>query len=465
MNAEWVARALACPVPSGAIARVEFSHVGSDSRAVRPGELFVALRGDRFDGNDFIDDAISRGAKGVVCNAGRAPSRPDVAFFEVSDTLRALGEIARAHRRGFDVPVVAITGSNGKTTTKNLLRSILVAAFGESSGELARVLATEGNLNNLIGMPLTLLALAKHHRAAILEMGMNAFGEIERLTEIAEPTHGLITCVAPAHLEGLGSIEGVARAKGELFRGLGLFATAIVNRDDSHVAAQARGLRCRTLEFGTGTQLRAENVRALDLEGMSFDLHTPGFVDRVTLPLVGRHNVANAVAAAAAAVALGVPRDAIVRGLETAAPAPMRLTVERLANGVRLVNDAYNANPGSMRAALAALEPVGESSFVVLGDMLELGADSAALHAEIGATAARIRPRLICAVGPFAEHYVRGAGSGGAAPDRVCAARTHAEAAEAVARAWREGDTVLVKGSRGARMEEVVVALRRLAKP
>ncbi len=461
MNAEWVARSLARPRPSGATARIEFSRVGTDSRAVRPGELFVALRGDRFDGNAFIDEAISRGATGVVCSTGRALERPGAAFFEVADTLLALGEIARAHRRNFDVPVVAITGSNGKTTTKNLLRSVLVAAFGEPS----RVLATEGNLNNLIGMPLTLLTLAENHRAAILEMGMNAFGEIARLTEIAEPTHGLITCVAPAHLEGLGSIEGVARAKGELFRGLGPVATAIVNRDDPHISAQAVGLGCRMLAFGSGTDVRAESVRALDLEGMSFELHTPNGVDRVTLPLVGRHNVANAVAAAAAAVALGVARDAIVRGLETAVAAPMRLTVERLANGVRLVNDAYNANPGSMRAAIAALEPVGSSSLVVLGDMLELGADSPALHAEIGATAARIRPRLLCAVGPFAEHYVRGAGTVGVLPDRVCAARTHEEAAEAVARAWREGDTVLVKGSRGARMEEVVVALRRLAKP
>ena len=292
---------------------------------------------------------------------------------------------------------------------------------------------------------------------------MNAFGEIARLTEIAEPTHGLITCVAPAHLEGLGSVEGVARAKGELFRGLGERATAIVNRGDAHVLAQAKGLRCRTLEFGDGAAVCAENVEPLELEGMRFDLHTPGGSIPVKLPLVGRHNVANAVAAAAAAVALDIERAAIARGLETAAPAPMRLTVERLANGVRLVNDAYNANPGSMRAALTALEPVGARSFVVLGDMLELGPQSPTLHAEVGAAAARIGPRMFCAVGRFAASYADGARGAGLAAERALIAETHAAAAEAVARAWREGDTVLVKGSRGARMEEVVAVLRRLA--
>jgi UDP-N-acetylmuramoyl-tripeptide--D-alanyl-D-alanine ligase len=203
----------------------------------------------------------------------------------------------------------------------------------------------------------------------------------------------------------------------------------------------------------------------VDLEGMAFDLVTPDGVDRVKLALVGRHNVANATAAAAAAVALGIARDAIVCGLESAVPAPMRLTVEKLANGVRLVNDAYNANPGSMRAAIAALEPLAARSVIVLGDMLELGERSAALHAEIGEVAARIGPRFFCAIGPSAEHYLSGARAAGAPADRVVAARTHAEGAEAVARAWREGDTVLVKGSRGARMEDVVVALRRLAKP
>jgi len=323
-------------------AAVDFPIVGTDSRTVQPGQLFVALHGERFDGNDFIEEVVARGAAGIVCDEGRALARPGVVFFEVSDTLRALGDLAAAHRRGFDVPVVAITGSNGKTTTKNLLRSILATALGGPD----RVLATEGNLNNLIGMPLTLLALAPRHRAAILEMGMNVFGEIARLTEIAAPTLGLITCVAPAHLEGVGSIEGVARAKGELFAGLAPTATAVVNCDDPQISRVAAGLRCRRQDFGADRPVHARGITPDGLRGIRFELVVPGGSAPVRLPLLGRHNVGNAVAAAAAASALGVGIDAIVAGLESAAPAPMRLSVERLPNGVDLINDAYNANPG-----------------------------------------------------------------------------------------------------------------------
>ena len=461
MNVEFVAKAVGAR-PSGAGGlTVEFPLVGTDSRSVKAGQLFVALHGERFDGNDFIEEVVARGAAGVICDEGRALARPGVAFFEVRDTLRALGDLAAAHRRCFDVPVVAITGSNGKTTTKNLLRSVLATAYGGPD----HVLATEGNLNNLIGMPLTLLTLARNHRAAILEMGMNAFGEIARLTEIAAPTLGLITCVAPAHLEGLGSIEGVARAKGELFAGLAPTATAVVNCDDAHVVRVAAGLGCRRQEYGAGRPVRAEDIRPDGLRGIRFGLVIPGASAPVRLPLLGRHNVGNAVAAAAAAVALGVGIDAIVAGLESAAPAPMRLSVERLPNGVDLINDAYNANPGSMRAALAALEGVADHCTVVLGEMRELGSGAAELHAEVGAAVARLGPRSFCAVGPYAADYARGAIAAGMAGAAVTPVATNAAAAEAVATGWRSGDAVLVKGSRGARMEEVVTELRRRATP
>lgn len=461
MNVEFVAKATGARVSGAGQQAVEFPLVGTDSRTVTPGQLFVALHGERFDGNDFIDEVVAGGAAGVVCDEGRASVRPGVVFFEVPDTLRALGDLAAAHRRGFDVPVVAITGSNGKTTTKNLLRSILATALGGSES----VLATEGNLNNLIGMPLTLLTLARRHRAAILEMGMNAFGEIARLTEIAAPTVGLITCVAPAHLEGLGSIEGVARAKGELFAGLSPSATAVVNCDDPHVARIAGEIRCRRQDFGAGRSVRAEGITPDGLRGIRFDLVVPGGSSPVFLPLLGRHNVGNAVAAAAAAVALGVAIDAIVAGLQSAAPAPMRLSVERLPNGVDLINDAYNANPGSMRAALAALEGVVDHCTVVLGEMRELGATAAVLHEEVGAAVGRLGPRRFCAVGPYAQDYARGALGAGMAAEAVTAVTSNPAAADAVARTWRSGDAVLIKGSRGARMEEVVAELRRRASP
>jgi UDP-N-acetylmuramoyl-tripeptide--D-alanyl-D-alanine ligase len=292
---------------------------------------------------------------------------------------------------------------------------------------------------------------------------MNAFGEIARLTEIAAPTLGLITCVAPAHLEGVGSIEGVARAKGELFAGLGATATAVVNCDDEHVASVAAGLSCRRQDYGANRPVRAEKIEADGLRGIRFELVISGASAPVRLPLLGRHNVGNALAAAAAAAALGVGIDAIVAGLESAAPAPMRLSVERLPNGVDLINDAYNANPGSMRAALAALEGVAKNCLVVLGEMRELGPGAAALHAEVGAAVARLRPRSFCAVGPYAADYARGAVGAGMVGVAVTAVATNAAAADVVASSWRPGDAVLVKGSRGARMEEVVAELRRRA--
>lgn len=458
MNAAFVAAATRARLSGPENA--EFERVGSDSRAAAGAvDLFVALQGERFDGNDFIDEAIRSGARGVLCARGRGLERPGVTFFEVDDTLRALGDLAAAHRRRFDVPVVAITGSNGKTTTKNLLRSILACAYGDGC-----VLATEGNLNNLIGMPLTLLRLASAHRAVILEMGMNAFGEIARLTEIASPTHGCITCVAPAHLEGVGSIEGVARAKGELFAGLSERATAVVNCDDPQVAKVAEGLRCRRVDFGAGKSIRAEDYEALGLQGSRFRLVLPHGSAEVRLPLLGSHNVANAVAAAACAAALGVATEAIVAGLSLAPPAPMRLSVERLPNGVDLINDAYNANPGSMRAALSAVGSLAARRLIVLGDMRELGEGAARLHAEVGAAAALTQPRLLCALGENAGHLVRGAIEAGLAPERALAATSHADAAERVASVWQRGDTVLVKGSRGSRMEEVVVELRERAR-
>jgi UDP-N-acetylmuramoyl-tripeptide--D-alanyl-D-alanine ligase len=376
---------------------------------------------------------------------------------EVDDTLHALGEIASVHRRHFHLPLAAITGSNGKTTTKELLRSILAVAHGAE-----HVLANPGNLNNLIGLPLTLMRLGPGHRAAAVEMGMNAPGEIARLTEIAAPTVGLVTSVGAAHLEGLGSIEGVAKAKGELYAGLPAHALAVVNVEDPWVVRIAERFAGRKIGFGRGGDVRADCIEPLAIDRTRFHLVSDHGMAEVEIPLGGRHNVSNALGAAAAAMAMGIELEAIAEGLRAVTPPPMRMALEPLANGVAVVNDAYNANPSSLRAALDAMADLApERLIVVLGEMLELGPQATELHAAAGRDVAALRPVLLCAMGHHAADLCAGAAAAGMHPASMVAAESHDAAAAAVARAWRTGDVVLVKGSRGAQMERVVEALRR----
>lgn len=462
MKAAELAAACAGSIVAEGRRDLEFFRLTTDSRKAGPGDIFLALVGERFDGNDFIDDAVARGAALVVCCAGRAPLRRGVTFIECRDTLRALGDIAAAHRRRFELPVVAVTGSNGKTTTKELLRSIIIA----DTGSPADVLANDGNLNNLIGMPLTLMRLDSSHRVAVIEMGMNAPGEIARLAEIATPTHAIITNVGAAHLAGLGSINGVARAKGELFETLGVGATAVVNLDDAHVVEQARRLRARRFDYGGNSSVRAENIMASRVSVVSFDLvHARGRVP-VELHLGGCHNVSNALGAAACALSLGIEAEVIAAGLAAAQPPPMRLEAKTLANGVEVINDAYNANPSSVAAALSTLAGVeGGRAIVVLGEMLELGDRTDELHAEAGAAVALLDPVLLCALGDHAAHVCAGARDGGMSASSLHCASDYDDAAAAVAQVWRRGDRVLIKGSRGACMERVAEALGRLAAP
>jgi UDP-N-acetylmuramoyl-tripeptide--D-alanyl-D-alanine ligase len=446
---------------------VEFTRVSTDSRTVRAGDLFFCLQGPTFDGHDFSKAVADAGAAGIVCDKGkastvraavdRAASRPVI--LEVLETLTALGDLAAWTRAGFHAPLVGVTGSNGKTTTKEMLRAIFLAHAGEG-----KVLATQGNLNNLIGVPLTLFGLAPGHEAAIVEMGMNVPGEIARLTEIARPTVGLITCVAEAHLEGLGTIEGVARAKGELFEGLPEDAVAVVNADDPNVVREARRFRFpgRRLTFGKAGEVSATDVRCDRIDASSFTVSFAGLDARIDLPLGGRHNVQNALGAIAAALAAGVSLETIATGLSAMKPPPMRMSAESLA-GVTLVNDAYNANPGSMAAALHTLGGLDARRIVVVGDMLELGPRAAELHHRLGQQAAGIAPLLLCAFGRFAGDVAAGAKQAGLEPSKVLVCARHEDAAAAVARVWLPGDAVLVKGSRGSAMEKVVEALRAAA--
>jgi len=429
-----------------------FSRVTTDTRTLAPGDCFVALAGEHHDAHRFAAEAVAAGATGlVVARAVELPAEADVTVLQVADTLRALQDLAADLRRRVAPCVLAITGSNGKTTTKEMLAAIL-----EHAGDPARVRKTHGNLNNLIGVPLTLLGLAGDETHAVIEMGMNAPGEIRRLTEIADPDVGLITNVGPAHLEGLGSVEGVARAKGELFATMRPSATVIVNAEDRHVAALGAAFPGRRVAFGAGTDISAEDVTCDARGAAAFRLRLADATIDVRLQIPGRHNVLNALAAAAAAWAVGIGPEAISAGLGAATSVGARMRVVTLANGVTLVDDSYNANPASVAAALRSLaEAPATRRIAVLGDMLELGSASAEQHRAVGALAGTLGLAALYLHGDFARDTAAGAAAGMAA-HAIHVAANHAAIASALAAEARAGDWVLVKGSRGQRMEEVV---------
>ena len=430
--------------------------VSTDSRAVARGELFVALRGERFDGHDFVSAAAERGVGIFLVDEtwqGAHPLPLGSAAVVVPDTLKALGDLAAWHRRRFKITVVAITGSNGKTTTKEMLARILT--------QTGPGLKTEGNLNNLIGLPLTLLRLSGRERWAVLELGMSEFGEIDRLAEIALPDLGIITNVFPAHLETLGSVEGVARAKGELFLRLQPGGWAVYNVDDPLVAKSPTPAFVNRLTFGLrGAEVSSASIKTLGKKGESFTLRFPNEETQVLLAAFGRHNVYNALAAAAAAHALGVSAELIRLGLEEFTPYDKRFQLEEL-SGVVLIDDSYNANPASMAAALETLREVREEgrAAAVLGDMLELGAGTEEAHRELGRLAAGCVERLYL-LGDLAGLVAEGALAAGFAPDALLLARDHDELSRELLDWVRPGDCVLVKGSRGMRMERVAQAMR-----
>jgi UDP-N-acetylmuramoyl-tripeptide--D-alanyl-D-alanine ligase len=441
----------------GVTAAEVFDSVSTDSRTLLPGALFVALEGERFDGHGFLAAAAARGASAAVVRRGKtlvgAPS--GLGLFAVDDTLRALGALAHFHRRRFAVPLGAVGGSNGKTTTKEMAGAILSVA--------GPALKTEGNLNNEVGVPLTLLRLTPEHRAAVVELGMNAPGEMGRLVALAEPDAGLLTTIQPEHLEGLGSLAGVAAAEGELFAGLGPAATAVVNIDEPLVVEQAKSARARWLTFGRDARadVRLEETKPLGRDGQEVRLRSDGRALRVRLAFLGAHNALNATAAFALGRALGVSADACAEGLATARPTARRLSVLLGPGGLTILDDCYNANPASVQAALeTARELAGPGRVVaVLGDMLELGGDEALEHARIAEVAG----------GLAAVRAFLGPRSAAAAPAREPGEAARFVEVEALW-AWlrprlQPGDVVLVKGSRGMRMERLVERLLGTASP
>lgn len=432
--------------------------VSTDSRTAAPGELFIPLRGDRFDGHDYLEAAFACGVRMVAAErcwlAGRQLPA-GVTCIAVDDTLKALGDLASFHRRRFDLPVVGVTGSNGKTTTKEMLAAIL-AGTGEG-------LKTAGNLNNLIGLPQMLFCLNASHRWAVLEMGMSEYGEIDRLAEIAHPAVGVITNAFPAHLETLGSVEGVAKAKGELFLRLPTGGCAVFNADDPLIARCPSPEGVRRISFGfQDADVTVDAVENLGIRGQRFMLRLPGAAVMVTLRAFGRHNVANALAAAAAAYVLGVGAEEIARGLGTFTPYDRRFDIEE-AGEVILIDDSYNANPASMAAALTTLREInkGQRAVAVLGDMLELGEGAEEAHRQLGRLAATCIDRLYV-LGGMAAIVAAGAREGGMAEGEIIVATSHEAIVDDLRRTVGAGDFILVKGSRGMAMDRVAEGVRKM---
>jgi len=422
-----------------------FCGVSTDTRSLIAGDLFVALVGPRFDGHNFLAEAVHAGAAGALLSQTVATSLP---YVRVADTRLALGQLAAYWRGHFEIPVIAVTGSNGKTTVKEMLGAIL---SGLGSG-----CVTRGNLNNDIGMPVTLLGVRRADRYAVLEMGMNHAGEIDYLSRIARPTIAVITNAGEAHLEGLGGVGAIARAKGEIFNGLGKNGVAVINADDPycnfwHDLAGSR----RIVTFGLEQPADFTGSYALDARGSRVHLKTPqGEID-MRLPLLGRHNVMNAFAAAAAAGAAGASLEQISQGLARLKAVAGRLELREGVSGSRVIDDTYNANPASMTAGLQVLRDFGGERTLVLGDMAELGEASADIHRRVGELARQLGIQRLYAVGEFSRGAVEAFGKG---------ARhfpSHEALIDAMLDCLHSDMTVLVKGSRVMHMERIVSGIVR----
>jgi UDP-N-acetylmuramoyl-tripeptide--D-alanyl-D-alanine ligase len=428
----------------------QYTGVSTDTRTLAAGELFVALRGPRFNANDFVNAAEAAGAAGAVVDTLVDRPLPQVL---VKDTQNALTAASAAWRDHFRFPVVGVAGSNGKTTVKEMIAAIL-----ERAGP---TLATRGNFNNHIGVPLTLFRLDAAHRHAVVEIGANRAGEVADLVKIARPTVGLITNAGAEHLEGFGSLEGVARAEGEMVAGLEPSARAIINADDPFADLWRGMTRARITTFGIvnpadfSAHEIATIISATAAEGFvtRFEMRTPSGASPIELPLAGRHNVVNALCAAAAAAAAGASLEDVRTGLATMRPVPGRLQLKSAPSGAWIVDDSYNANPSSMKAGIDVLESIDARRWLVMGDMGELGDFADASHQEIGRYAREHRVDRLFATGKLSAQAVEAFGTGAEwfADTEALSRAVNAELTREVC--------VLVKGSRSNRLERVVEAL------
>lgn len=445
----------------GEYSRTEINGVSTDSRTINPGNLFIPLKGKRFDGHTFIDKAFKSGAsstlisKEYINNLNRESLRGRIVI-QVEDTLKALQSLANMHRRRYNIPVIAITGSNGKTTTKEMAYSIL------NNGLIT--LRNEGNLNNHVGVPLTVFRLSAHHQAFLVEMGISLKGEMRELCQIALPTIGLITNIGPTHLETLGSIEDVARAKWELAEFIDAKGgSLILNADDLFLAGLIPDLKCNLLTYGIDSNAKIRGLRACLKEGYgeSFTIKRhDGEVD-ILLKLFGRHNIYNALAAAAIATCIDFKLDEIKKGLEGFIPVPLRSETMRLKKGTMIINDSYNANPASMRCAISTLKALkGRGmAIAVLGDMLELGAFSKDAHLELGRFTASVGIDRLILFGEMALQIQKGAKEAGMDHGSIRICNNRDDIPRLLIEMAGEDDTILVKGSRGMGLDAVVKEL------
>jgi UDP-N-acetylmuramoyl-tripeptide--D-alanyl-D-alanine ligase len=442
------------------LATGEVTAVSTDSRTVAPGQLFVPLHGERFDGHAYIHEVAGKGVTVILAEEQwlKEHTIPEaVTCIAVKNGLSALGDLAADWRRRFDIPVIAVTGSNGKTTVKEMLATIL-----EQTGSGLR---TAGNLNNLIGLPQMIFQLKPEHRWAVLEMGMSEPGEIDRLATIALPRVGIVLNALPAHLQSMGTVEAVAAAKGELLHRISDGGLAVVNADDPRVASLSQNASARRISFGIDRgEVRAKEIESLGLEGQRFLLVTPLGEATVQLKACGRHNVYNALAATAALLEK-VDLATIVSGLEAFTPYKGRFQIEQL-NGITIIDDSYNANPASTKAALETLAQIAPRGhrIAVLGDMLELGEQEADAHKGVGAVAGRNVDRLYLTGERMTKYALEGALLVDMPAEAICCCKDHLDIAGRLHQAMKEGDVFLFKGSRGMTMEKAATELKRLIK-
>lgn len=437
----------------------KFYGVSTDSRLIKQGNLFVALKGEKFDGHDFAQAVLRANAAGILMNdeekINKVKSDNNFVIIKVADTLSALGDLAHDWRKRFSVPVIGLTGSSGKTTTKEMIASII--------GRKKNILKTEGNLNNLIGVPKTIFRLTDKHELMILEMGTNTRGEIKRLTKIAEPEIGLITNIGPAHLAGFGTLDVVKEEKIELFLNMRSSGIAVINMDDKAIveASEKWPSGKVTFSMSPNADVTVKDIEKNGTKGMRFNLVINGVTQKMEMKVAGLHYVYDAMAAAAVAVAVGIDFQTIAEGLADFRPLSGRMEMIKLRNGAFLLDDSYNANPASVREALMTLKDLkaNHNGFVFLGDMLELGSEAKEMHRKIGMLIATIGVNALFLQGDFSKITATGAIEGGMVPENIFFLSDDNKNTDYLKKHLRKGDWILVKGSRRMKMEKIAAQI------
>lgn len=430
-----------------------FEGITTDSRKVTKDNLFIPLVGEKFDGHDYIEQCFNSGA--TVCLTQKTiPETVDCTAVFVKDTAKALRDLATWHRNKYNIPVVGITGSVGKTSTKDMIACVLAKKY--------EVLKTQGNFNNEIGLPLTLMNLEEKHEAAVIEMGMSGFGEISRLTAVAQPNIAVITNIGVSHIEKLGSRQGILKAKLEILEGLQPGGLVVLNGDDPLLREQRGKLGFDTVFYGMDTSLDycAENYQSMGEEGTSFTISITGTAYRVRIPVPGVHNVYNALAAIAVGVKMNIPMEIIIQGISEYSPGNMRQNIITY-KGIKIINDAYNASPQSMQAAINVLEELSAKSrgIAVLGDMLEMGDMEKELHYSVGSFIKDRKIDFLITVGYASKNITQAVLDSGNNSIKICHFENNNDALNYIESIVNQGDYILIKGSRGMKMEQIAEGL------